>query len=481
MRSMLRRVLMGMLLVSLLVVWSASPATAGGWARDARIDPGRPAGLACPSSTLCVAVDSSGNALISTAAGMAAKDWRVAPVDLGGSLTGVSCPSAGLCVAVDTAGRVLTSQDPAGLVWQSGMVGSEGWAAVSCPTVSLCVAVGGQDVAFSVDPMAGSSSWTVVHGVDRGVDYECAKYNPSGPCSPYALTSVSCPTRTLCEAIDGGGGGVVSTDPGSTNGWPPIQGLEANHGGSNTVACASGVLCLQDCAVGVGVSACSDAQGSYDSGQVIAADPTGRTPARAKTISDSPLIGLWCTPWGCFAAPQSAGLLASNDPGAAHAWWQQLIASSPAHPNPATTIATAACPSRRLCIALAGDGTLLTGPPPATIAQLHRALRATLNHPPPILRASTLLRSGGYDQHCGIPAPGTLTISWYQTSTHTLVARAQRTFRSSTVASIKITLTRQGRQILAAGPIRLATRGTFAPDGTSTIHQTGPLLHTRSS
>ena len=61
MKSPLCRVI-GCLIVSmLLVAGSASVAAGRGWMRSGRVDPGTPVGLACPSSSLCVAVDQDGN------------------------------------------------------------------------------------------------------------------------------------------------------------------------------------------------------------------------------------------------------------------------------------------------------------------------------------------------------------------------------------------------------------------------------------
>jgi hypothetical protein len=485
MKSPLCRVI-GCLIVSvLLVAGSASVAAGRGWMRSGRVDPGTPAGLACPSSSLCVAVDASGNALISTTAGMGATGWRVAAVDPAGSLTAVSCPSARLCVAVDSAGRVLTSNDPAdpASAWQSGVVESQQWASVSCPTVSLCVAVGGSDVAFSVDPSAGSGSWSVVRGIDQAIDYECAKYGPSGPsgsCPPEVFANVFCPTSSLCEAIDRDGGSIISTDPGNASGWQPLQGIDVPFGGTYVVTCWSGVLCLHDCGSGDGPDVCSGyAPGAYNAGVVVFVDPTGRTPARSQIIADSPLVGLWCTSTGCFAAPQSGGLVATGDPGDAKAWWQQLIASSPADSTPATPLAAVACPSATLCVALAADGTLLSGPPPTTVAQLRDGLDAALKRPPRTLRARALIRAGGYRERCRAFAPGTLTISWYQASNHVLVARAKRSFRYPAAATIKVALTRRGRRLIAHRRLILATRGTFAPEGTSAVRATGPILQTK--
>jgi hypothetical protein len=473
-----RTVLPVLATAGLLTVAPAAAAARPAWMRVARVLAGPSTGLACPSLGLCVAIDSSGNASVSTAPLAGAQSWLIVGIDPGGSLSGVSCPSAGLCVAVDRAGRVLTASDPASAAasaWQSGLVDPEGLVSVSCPSVSLCVAVGGQDVAFSNDPAAGSPSWSVLHDIDRAIDYECGKYNPEGPCPSQAFTSVSCPANSLCEAIDDDGGIDVSGDPGAAGGWPPIYGLDPSISGSGDVACQSGVLCLQDCAVGEGAGECLGGR-SYDAAEVIATNPSTFVPPRTQVVASSVLVGLWCTPRGCFAAPRNGGLVASADPGSAHPWWQPLLASPRGDATPSTTIAAVACPSSAACLALAVDGTLSAGPLPATVRQVHSALRATLNRTPTSLRARALTRAGGYHQHCLVPAAGTVTISWYQASSHILVARAKHSFTQPGGGTLKLALTRRGRQLITRGRLAVTVLGTFAAHGTSAIHATGHRL-----
>ncbi|MHB8695394.1 MAG: hypothetical protein ACYDHH_29555, partial [Solirubrobacteraceae bacterium] len=72
------------------------------------VDPGIAiTAVACPRSTVCVAVDAGGNMLVSHNPSAAAPTWAATAVDPGGAFTGVSCPTSGLCVAVDSSGQVV--------------------------------------------------------------------------------------------------------------------------------------------------------------------------------------------------------------------------------------------------------------------------------------------------------------------------------------------------------------------------------------
>src|SRR5205823_695199 len=64
-------------------------------------------GLACPSTTLCVGVDSYGQVL--TTADAAAGNWSTSSIDPGNQLYGLACPSTALCVAGDGAGNLFVS------------------------------------------------------------------------------------------------------------------------------------------------------------------------------------------------------------------------------------------------------------------------------------------------------------------------------------------------------------------------------------
>jgi hypothetical protein len=82
-------------------------ATPASWSTPAKFDfgdhtyPRQMFGVSCPSSSLCVAVDDSGNVLTSTAP-TDASTWTVTNVDGTHPLADVSCPTTTLCVAGDS-------------------------------------------------------------------------------------------------------------------------------------------------------------------------------------------------------------------------------------------------------------------------------------------------------------------------------------------------------------------------------------------
>jgi hypothetical protein len=460
--------------ISLAVAASASAATLT-WEQSGATDPGAPAGLACPSASLCVAVDARGNAMIATSPATRGSSWKVSSIDAGASLTAVSCPTTQLCVATDRSGRVLTVEDPAAprATWQPATLADHPWADVSCPVASFCVAVGGQDVAFSNDPAAGPSAWTVVSGVDQSEDYDCGKYQggPNCPTEPFA--SVSCPTVSVCEAVDAGGVPFISTDPGQTSGWRQTGELETTGFPDTEVACASGTVCLQDCALGAdGLQPC-EGNGAYDAGAVLVDDPSTATPARTQVIAPEPLAGLWCARPGCFAARQSGGLLASPDPGDPNAWWQPLVASPSRSAPPTLVFAAVACPSSSLCVGLTTKRAVMIGPPPVSVDQARADLREVLSRHSHSLRAAPLAARGDR-QRWRIPVAGTMVVGLYQASTGTLVARGTRSVAVPADPVVTVRLTRAGRRLVLAGRrVRLAVRGTLTPKGRPVLSGTG--------
>lgn len=222
--------------------------------------------ISCPSVSLCVAVDSGQNAVTSTNPVGGASAWTVAHIDnavgpecgkygpgqdceLG--LPGVACPSTTLCVAVDRVGNAVTSTDPAGgpSTWTVANIernsytfaGAYSLMGVSCPTSSLCVAVDGygQDVVTSRSPTGGQSAWSVSNiGVSLasvscplallcfGVPVEplttnaLVSRNPTGGAAAWRRTTIdqtaavvdaSCPSTSLCAAVDDTGHILVAT------------------------------------------------------------------------------------------------------------------------------------------------------------------------------------------------------------------------------------------------------------------------------
>ncbi len=187
----------------------------GPWPQATSTDGGYIDAVSCVAgTTFCATFDDSGDILTTNSpanaidAPGARGSWSVSTVDtppptsfvFGG---GVSCPSRSLCVAVDESGNILTSTNPtagAGAQWQtaSDVHGNGDLVSVSCaPSSTFCVAVGGKDALWSADPAAGASSWTL------------ATVDPAG-----GLASVSCPTTKLCVAVDQTGHGLVATATG---------------------------------------------------------------------------------------------------------------------------------------------------------------------------------------------------------------------------------------------------------------------------
>jgi hypothetical protein len=129
---------------------------------------------------------------------MARLGWRVG---LGAWCT--LALASGLLLCASDAAAELVGQ----LTWRSpvridspstALPGLGGLRAVSCPSVSLCVAVDASgDVVTSTDPAGGAGAWRVAH-VDRNTQW-CG--NHSAPCQ-VPFDGISCASASLCVAWD---------------------------------------------------------------------------------------------------------------------------------------------------------------------------------------------------------------------------------------------------------------------------------------
>ena len=159
-------------------------------------------GVSCPTTTLCVAVDDAGNVLTSINPTAGPSAWRIAHIEKTPDAlpNAISCPSASLCVAVDNAGNAITSTNPTGgpAAWTSSRVSQGANLAVSCASTALCVAWGSGDAIASTNPTGGAGAWHSVK-LSTGI-------------------GVSCPSISLCVAVDGAGSVATSSDPASAAG-----------------------------------------------------------------------------------------------------------------------------------------------------------------------------------------------------------------------------------------------------------------------
>ncbi|HVR05870.1 MAG TPA: hypothetical protein VMS02_07490, partial [Solirubrobacteraceae bacterium] len=132
----------------------------------------------------------------------------------------LTCPSASLCVGLDDTGDVVTSTDPTGgpSAWALAKVDNQpeppytdpnALNDVSCPqpTGSLCVAVGEGGIFTSTNPTGGTGAWVHLGGIGEHAH------------------AVSCASASLCVASFGYYGEILtSTDPtGGAGAWKAVQ------------------------------------------------------------------------------------------------------------------------------------------------------------------------------------------------------------------------------------------------------------------
>jgi sugar lactone lactonase YvrE len=113
--------------------------------------------------------------------------WSVSNIDTTNVLTSVSCPTTTMCMAVDSAGNAL---EYSGSWLISPIPANFDYVSVSCATPDFCVALGnssGSGNAFVFD----GTTWTASGG------------NPIAP--GLNFVSVSCPSTTFCLAVDASG------------------------------------------------------------------------------------------------------------------------------------------------------------------------------------------------------------------------------------------------------------------------------------
>jgi hypothetical protein len=201
-------------------------ASASGWAPAPISGGGVLTGVSCPSASLCVAVNDTGDIFTSTSSGTGG--WALASSHPGDDLRGVSCatePTQTLCVAVDSAGDALSTATPSGS-WTEHKIDSEELVAVSCWAAGTCVAVDHVGhVLASADPGSLEPTWsaTPIDGGER-------------------LTAVSCATTGLCVAVDARGQAQASDDP--TAAIPLWSPSSAGSSALEGVSCLPGGFCM---------------------------------------------------------------------------------------------------------------------------------------------------------------------------------------------------------------------------------------------
>jgi hypothetical protein len=380
-------------------------------------------------------------------------------VDGANAFTAVSCPSVSLCVATDAVGNIVTSTRPAGgaSAWTvahadgtTNFSGGPLLTGVSCPSVSACVAVDGMgNTVTSQAPVLGPQTWHLTH-VDNGITYECYHYGEAGPQSQPALEGVSCPSASLCVAVDFAGNVLTSTNP--TAGSPAWSGADP-YGG--TVPGLWGVSCPS-------VSFCLAVDGY--GGNVMSLDPAHAGSSQTST-SLQPLEAQFNVNCASGSLCFSGDLFESSNPtGGTSAWTHVRLAVR----KSSSVVAGVSCTPALLCAAFDDSGNVIQGTTPT---RLKAHLSPQLRPSGPAARIRRLLKSGGYVTTLSTPIKGSVAISWFMksrgsagTRNPVLIAKTKPMSVGPVPRRIRIALTPRGRTLLAGrSSIRLIVSAAFTP------------------
>jgi hypothetical protein len=501
-----RRFAYGVFVAALLACLCASTASASvvgrlSWQRPVLVDPSaKLTTIACPSASMCVAADRSGNVITSTDPASGAAAWEVAHVDSNEgcgteacSFEAISCPSASFCAAVDNAGYVFTSTDPtAGATgWSSVKISAPNTiTALSCPSISLCVAVDYHGNAItSTSPTAGAGTWhtttidsgpctaAVCHSIDKGPPER-------------QLDAISCPSVSLCVAGDWDGDVVTSTDPtGGGSAWNVAyvdSSLESGLTGLDPQTAIAGISCPS-----VSLCVANDGVGNVLTSQ----DPTGgastwslrrATPRILAAPEPRSLYSLGCPSVSFCAGLQSASntLLSSSEAALTYeplgsTEWTRVVIDRVGSPS------AIACPTSSLCVAVDNAGNVVVGrmQPPPTRAQIQAALRVEITPRGRTSLIGALLRHRGFSLAFNPPTPGGVRIRWLllpagmrsplSRARALLIARGQRNFPETESAPIMLRLTKAGVAMLRRrNHVQLTTEAIFTPLGSHPVTAT---------
>jgi hypothetical protein len=503
-----RRVSLGIAFAALLVCLCAPGASASvvgrlSWQHPVLVDPSAQlATIACPSTSLCVAADRSGNVITSTDPTGGTAAWHVSHVDRNEgcspqqcSLNTVACPSTSFCAATDSAGYVFTFTDPMAMAetaeWSSAQIGAPySLTALSCPSSLLCVAVGHSDAITSTSLASGADAWhaTLIDTSPCPTGKACFSAGPGPPESQERqLEAISCPSVSLCVAGDRDGHILVSSDPtGGIQAWNAayVDGeTESGLTGLDPQTPIAEISCPS-------VSLCVAADGT---GNIVTSqNPTGGAPTWTVSRATPRII----------AAPEPISLVSLDCPSASfcvgvqntlyegHEPTEVALTHDPLDGKEWTRgiidrvgqLNAISCPTSSLCVAVDNKGNVIVGRelPPPTRGQIRTLLRTEITPSGGRSLIGPLLHRGNFSLAFNPPAPGNVRIRWLLSSTRTgspsnrvkalLIAHGQRHFPEGESEPVTLRLTRVGIALLKHdNHAQLTSESTFTPQGSRPV------------
>jgi len=335
---------------------------------------------------------------------LAALSWSPpASVDAGNALSGVACPSSSVCVAVDSIGHEVTF-DPAspGGATPATIDSGVDLTGVACWLTSACAAIGDDADEIDFDPGAPGSATRAAIGsaghvscvvpattpqqctvVDGGAEIT---FNPASPGSPSPttidganfLSAVACPSASQCTAVDQLGQAITFNPASPAPATTTID--NGVNGELDDVACPS-------------VSQCTAVDSA---GRAVTFDPQSPTsPAptvtQIDTNPDDELEGIACSSASACVVEDVGGNVVEGDPMSGVAWTATPIA-------PSTLLTGVACGSSTVCVAVDASGDVYTGTPTSNPAPPAAAPLFTADTPPGLSAAKF------YGLGSGVPA-----------------------------------------------------------------------------
>ncbi len=341
--------------------WSSPPFVAAG-PGNRRAPPQSPSvpspalltAVSCPSRHLCVVTASNGEIWTSEKPLGPSAAWKKASIPgsprvdsvYGRAFVGVSCSSNSFCAVVDSYGAILVSKDPTGgrSAWVRAFSDPDTISlnAIACIATALCVASNSEgDVVSSLDPGASDSHWTVSHITSRR--------------HPEPLLAVACPSLSYCIAVSSEGHAYFTDKPGESRAsWSQVQidtdsavfGDNAYGNELTSLSCPSTSLCVA-----------SDADGNV----LSTTRPTQKqpwnsiTPFGEKVPSSTAAIS--CASVSLCAYVDQSEAFVSHDPTGDQSAWQGL-----AHPVPGGySFSAVGCAAPDFCMLAYPNGDIMAG------------------------------------------------------------------------------------------------------------------------
>ena len=342
------RVMSVVVSVGVFVALPGSALAALSWSPPASVDVGNAlSGVACPSSSVCVAVDSIGHEVMFDPASPGGA--TSAPIDSGVALTGVACWLTSACAAIGDGDEVDFDPGAPGSATHA-TIGSA--AQVSCvvpaTTPQQCTAVdGGAELTFN-PASPGSSSQATIDGANF-------------------LSAVACPSASQCTAVDQLGQ-AITFNPASP---APVTTIIDNgvNGELDDVACPS-------------VSQCTAVDSA---GRAVTFDPQSPaspapTVAQIDATPDNELEAIACSSASMCVAEDVGGNVVEGDPLSGVVWTATPIA-------PSTLLTGIACGSSTVCVATDAAGDVYVGTPTSTPGPPAAAPVFTADTPPALSAA----------------------------------------------------------------------------------------------